>query len=141
MISNPFGAARQMRPRRTSSGFTLIEVMLALAILGFITTIMWGSFAQTANSKRAVEAAQERTHTVRVALMRMAREIEMAYLSDTENTASRTAARFVGVVARRRRRADVLHLRPPAPARRRRRGRHLADHATSARAIRTTAAS
>jgi general secretion pathway protein J len=69
------------------SGFTLIEVMLALAILAFITTIMWGSFSQTATDKRAVEAAQDRLHTVRVALTRMSREIEMAFLSDNENTA------------------------------------------------------
>jgi general secretion pathway protein J len=76
-----------MTPRRATSGFTMIELMLALAIFGFITTIMWGSFSQTANSKRAIQSEQERTHSVRVALMRMAREIEMAYLSDNENTA------------------------------------------------------
>ena len=73
--------------RRASSGFTMIEVMLALAIFAFITTIMWASFAQTANSKKVIQGEQERTHSVRVALMRMAREIEMAYLSDNENTA------------------------------------------------------
>jgi general secretion pathway protein J len=73
--------------RRASSGFTMIEVMLALAIFAFITTIMWGSFAQTASSKKAIQSEQERTHSVRVALMRMSREIEMAYLSDNENTA------------------------------------------------------
>jgi len=61
--------------------------MLALAILAFITTIMWGSFSQTATDKRAIEAAQERLHTVRVALTRMSREIEMAFLSGSENTA------------------------------------------------------
>jgi general secretion pathway protein J len=76
-----------LRPRLASSGFTLIEVMLALAILAFVTTIMWGSFNQTITNKRAIETAQERTHTVRVALMRMAREIEMGYLSASENTA------------------------------------------------------
>lgn len=80
-----------MRKRRlhraSAGGFTLIEVMLALAILGFVTTLMWGSFSQTAANKKAIENAQERTHTVRVALSRMAREIEMAYLSASENTA------------------------------------------------------
>jgi general secretion pathway protein J len=77
-----------MTIRRSSSrGFTLIEVMLAMAILAFVTTIMWGSFSQTATNKKAIENAQERLHTVRVALLRMSREIEMAYLSDSENTA------------------------------------------------------
>ena len=40
-----------MTRRRTDSGFTLIEVLLALAIFAFVTTIMLGSFTQTA--KRA----------------------------------------------------------------------------------------
>ena len=74
-----------MTRRRTDSGFTLIEVLLALAIFAFVTTIMLGSFTQTARSKRAIQSAQERTHTVRVALTRMTREIEMAYLSSSEN--------------------------------------------------------
>ena len=73
--------------RASSSGFTMIELMLALAIFGFITTIMWGSFSQTVNSKRVIQSEQERAHAVRVALMRMAREIEMTYVSDNENTA------------------------------------------------------
>jgi general secretion pathway protein J len=67
------------RSRAPTPGFTLIEVLLAMAILAFITTIMWGTFSQTATNKRALEAAQERVHTARVALMRMSRELEMAY--------------------------------------------------------------
>ena len=74
------------------AGFTLLEVMLAIGILGFLTTIMWGSFSQTVKNKRAIEAAQDRLHTVRVALLRMAREIEMAYISDNENTGGRVPA-------------------------------------------------
>ena len=76
-----------MMLRRASSGFTMIELMLALAIFALITTIMFGSFTQTANSKRVIQSDQERAHSVRVALMRMSREIEMAYMSDNENTA------------------------------------------------------
>ncbi len=69
------------------AGFTLVEIMLVTAILGTITTLMWSSFSQASRSKKRIESAQERTHTVRVALLRMAREIEMAYLSEN-NTAS-----------------------------------------------------
>ena len=86
-----------MTMRRPSSGFTMIELMLALAIFALITTIMFGSFSQTASSKRVIQSDQERTHSVRVALMRMAREIEMAYMSDNENTAiSYRRTLFVG---------------------------------------------
>jgi general secretion pathway protein J len=75
-----------MRSRRPSqNGFTLIEIMLALALMAFVTSILWGTFAQTARVKKRIEDAQDRTHTVRVALMRMSREIEMAYVSASES--------------------------------------------------------
>jgi general secretion pathway protein J len=67
-----------------AAGFTLIEVMLALALMAFITSLIWGAFSQTVRVKKRIESAQERTHTVRLALMRMTREIEMAYLSAFE---------------------------------------------------------
>jgi general secretion pathway protein J len=86
--------------RNPSHAFTLIEVMLAMAILAFVTTIMWGSFSQTATNKKAIENAQERLHTVRVALLRMAREIEMAYLSESENTALTHRRTFLTSAAR-----------------------------------------
>jgi general secretion pathway protein J len=88
-----------MRPRtrHATAGFTLIEVSLGLAILTFITTIMFGSFTQAVTSKRNIEASQDRMHTVRIALLRMAREIEMAYQSGAENTAlPEPRTRFVG---------------------------------------------
>ena len=69
---------------RHPSGFTLIEVMLALALMALVTSILWGTIAQTAKVKKRIEAAEDRTHTVRVALMRMSREIEMAYQSNFE---------------------------------------------------------
>jgi general secretion pathway protein J len=93
-------------PRDRSAGFTMIEMLLAMSIFAFITTIMWGSFAQTANSKKVIQSEQERAHNVRVALMRMAREIEMAYVSDNENTAiANRRTLFVGSA-----RADVDEL-------------------------------
>ena len=72
-------------PALRARGFTLLEVMLALAILSFITLLLWGTFRQIATVKTRAEAIQERTHAARVALMRMSREIEMAFLSDSEN--------------------------------------------------------
>jgi general secretion pathway protein J len=70
--------------RSVQSGFTLVEIMLALALMAFLTSLLWGTFAQTAKIKTRIEQAQDRTHTVRVALMRMSREIEMAFVSASE---------------------------------------------------------
>lgn len=76
-----------LRHRRAEQGFTLLEVMLAFAILGFITTILWGTFSQTNAIRKRTEAVQERSHAARVALMRMTRELEMAFLSEAEDQA------------------------------------------------------
>jgi general secretion pathway protein J len=58
--------------------------MLAMAIMTFVTALLWGSFASMGKTKKRVESLQERTHTIRVALMRMTREIEMAFISTQE---------------------------------------------------------
>ncbi len=87
-------------PLSRSPGFTLIEVMLAMAIMTFVTALLWGSFAQMSKTKMRVEKAQERTHTVRVALMRMTREIEMAYISENERSgAEERRTMFVGTAS------------------------------------------
>jgi general secretion pathway protein J len=72
---------RAQSHRHAQAGFTLIEIMLALALMALLTSILWGTFAQTAKVKQRIEQAQDRTHTVRVALMRMSREIEMAFMT------------------------------------------------------------
>jgi general secretion pathway protein J len=69
------------------AGFTLLEVLLAIAIMGFIMALLWGSFGRTASIKQRTEAGEDRLHAVRVAMMRMTREIEMAFMSDSFNIA------------------------------------------------------
>lgn len=93
--------------RRADAGFTMLEVMLAMAILGFVTTILWGTFTQTATIKKRTELAQERAHSARVALMRMSREIEMAFLSGSDNPAIAYKRTFFTAVAER----DIDELR------------------------------
>jgi type II secretory pathway pseudopilin PulG len=119
-----------MRPtaarRRSSAGFTMVEVLLAFAILGFITTILWGTFSQTAAIKKRTEAVQDRAHSARVALMRLSREIEMAFLSDSENPAL-TEKRTMFIATSHR---DVDELRFSWFGRQRLRG-DLADSDTS----------
>jgi general secretion pathway protein J len=73
--------------RRRQAGFTLLEVMLAITIMGFMTALLWGSFSRTAQIKQRTEAGQDRVHAARVALMRITREVEMAYMSNSFNIA------------------------------------------------------
>jgi general secretion pathway protein J len=67
-------------------GFTLVEIMIAVAILAIVTTLTWGSFKSSFRTKSQIEAQSGRYRTVRIALERMAREISMAFLSQNEDT-------------------------------------------------------
>ena len=73
---------RQARPRE--EGFTLIEVMLAVAILASTMALLWGSFSMTSKSKRKAEAIADRYQQIRLALQRMTREISQSYLSKND---------------------------------------------------------
>jgi general secretion pathway protein J len=67
---------------RAASGFTLLEVMIAVAVLGLIGGLTWKSFDAASNLKSRIERAEERDQTVRGAMNRIAREVSMAFLSE-----------------------------------------------------------
>ena len=64
---------------RYRGGFTLIEIMLALAIFGLVTVTLYGTFARTLRSKALAERRAEVTRLGRAAIGRMADEIGSAY--------------------------------------------------------------
>jgi general secretion pathway protein J len=68
--------------RSRARGFTLIEVMIAVAITAIIGGMLVGAFQRAAVAKELVEADDERIDGARLALTRMAREISMAFLSE-----------------------------------------------------------
>jgi general secretion pathway protein J len=85
---------RQIGKRR---GFTLIEIMVAVAIVALVTTLTWGSFKNTFSTKAQIEATATRYRSVRLALERMARELSMAYISQDEDTSqAERRTRFFG---------------------------------------------
>ena len=63
-------------------GFTLLEVMIAVAVLAMIGGITWKTFDGAYDLKTRVESAEDRDQTVRAALSRMAREVSMTFLSE-----------------------------------------------------------
>lgn len=70
-----------MRIAKDQRGMTLIEVLVALAILSMMTVSVWSSFSATTTAMDEVGKVQERYATVRSAMNRMTSEISMAYLS------------------------------------------------------------
>ncbi|GEM_PF-1568766 len=68
-------------------GFTLIEMMIALALLGMMMTLITGSYYASARAKRRMESRLELVAMGRVALDTMIKEINGA-LMDTADTSS-----------------------------------------------------
>lgn len=73
-----------MRRAPHNAGFTLVEVMLAVAILASLTALMWASIANMFATRDVIEARTERYHQVRVTMNRMAKEIAAAYIAGPE---------------------------------------------------------
>jgi general secretion pathway protein J len=63
-------------------GFTLMEVMIAVAVLGMIGAITYKAFDGAYDLKSRVEKAEDRDQEVRGALDRIARELSMTFLSE-----------------------------------------------------------
>lgn len=67
--------------RRTSAGFTLIEVLIAVTILAMISTLILSSFSALQKSKEGVRRVSDRYRQGRMALSRISRELQSAYIS------------------------------------------------------------
>ncbi|MBZ4408286.1 type II secretion system protein GspJ [Myxococcus faecalis] len=67
---------------RRARGFTLMEVMVAVAITALMGTVVAMAFQTGLTAKETVEADADRYRQLRVAMNRMSREIGSAYVSD-----------------------------------------------------------
>lgn len=68
--------------RVAAAGFTLLEAMIAISIMAIMGGLIWGSFGPSFALKEEVEKQAERDEEVRSAMLRMAHEISMAFLSN-----------------------------------------------------------
>jgi general secretion pathway protein J len=67
--------------RRRARGFTLLEVLISIAILAAITSLLFGAFSALKRSKDGLSRVQDRQREGRLAMARMTRELQSAYLS------------------------------------------------------------
>jgi general secretion pathway protein J len=68
--------------KRPPVGFTLLEAMIAMAIMAMMGTLIWSSFGPSFELKETVEKEADHDTAIRQAVNRMAREISMAFLSN-----------------------------------------------------------
>ncbi len=69
-----------MRGSRQARGFTLIEVLVAVAISSLVLAVAYGSFFQVIKSKEFAEESLELYSEARVALGMISRDLAMAFL-------------------------------------------------------------
>lgn len=77
-------------------GLTLLEVMIAIAVMVIMMVLAWRTISNTSDRRRTFEAYEERNHELRMALDRCVRDFEAAYISRNEDTtASHPRTMFV----------------------------------------------
>ncbi len=85
-----------MRSRR-QLGLTLIEVMIASAIMVIMMGLAWRTISNTSDTKRTFEKYEQRNHELRMAMSRVVADFEAAYLSRNEDASqSHPRTMFVG---------------------------------------------
>jgi general secretion pathway protein J len=65
----------------TLRGFSLIEVMIAVTVLAMISGLLFTAFSSLKRSKEGVQRASDRYREGRMAMARITRELESAYVS------------------------------------------------------------
>lgn len=71
-----------MSARRAAGGFTLIEVMIAMAITAAVGAMTLGAFHQVDRAQEIARSQGDRYAAARLALTRLARETSMAFVSE-----------------------------------------------------------
>jgi prepilin-type N-terminal cleavage/methylation domain-containing protein len=74
-----------MRAARRQAGMTMIEVTIAIGILGVMMALAWRTISTASDAARTFSSIQERDHEVRVALERAVLDLQSAYLSQNED--------------------------------------------------------
>jgi general secretion pathway protein J len=71
----------RVRLRRALAGFTLIELLVAIAILSMISVLIYSAFAGMKRSKEGIQRVGDRYREGRMAMARIERELQGAYVS------------------------------------------------------------
>jgi general secretion pathway protein J len=72
---------RILRRRKRERALTLLEVMVAVAILAMVSVLIYGAFDGMNRGKKSLGRMNDRYHQGRAAMARMAMELQSAFLS------------------------------------------------------------
>jgi general secretion pathway protein J len=71
----------KMQRRSSSHGFTLVELLVAVSILAMISVLIYSAFAGMRRTKEGLERVQDRYREGRLAMARITRDLQSAYVS------------------------------------------------------------
>jgi len=71
--------------RTSQRGMTLLEIMIATAILVAMMSLVWSTVSNTSKARTTFDDFEERNHELRMALSRITQDFEAAYLSRNED--------------------------------------------------------
>ena len=66
---------------KRSRGFTLVEVLIAIAVLAAISVLIYSAFSGLKRSKEGIERVGDRYREGRIAMAQLSRDLQSAYLS------------------------------------------------------------
>jgi general secretion pathway protein J len=66
---------------RAARGFTLVELLVAIVVLSLISLLIYNAFASMKRSREGIERVDDRYREGRLAMTRMVRELQSAYIS------------------------------------------------------------
>ena len=79
------------------AGMTLLEVMIAIAVLVGMMTMAWSTIRKVSTARITFETIEVRNHEIRIGLSRAVSDLEHAYLSNNEDVnATHRRTLFVG---------------------------------------------
>jgi general secretion pathway protein J len=70
-----------VRRPKAARGFTLLEVMVAVAILAMVSVLIYGAFDGLSRGKKSLGRVNDRYHQGRAAISRISMELSSAFLS------------------------------------------------------------
>lgn len=95
MAAKGFPALPSRQPER-QAGFSLVEILVAVALLAMLGLILSTATASIMGAIRDTRLMQDHYHTARVALGRIQNELSMAYLSKHQSEARTSKTVFIG---------------------------------------------
>jgi type II secretion system protein J len=86
----------QRKTNRQSKGFTLLEVLIAIAIMAAIVTVIYSTFFTASHNVQQAEEIRDTTDLVRTLVSKLSSDIANAYVNTGMNAPNATLTIFLG---------------------------------------------